>query len=109
MPGREKLGITSIERHPSKSGVVTSTETPPDPPAPLYWTVQVIGAAKEEDMWFVTNPNARAYMQRLPRYQHADFAIMFAMGGPEAADLLNHMLEFDPMKRITIEQVTLRG
>jgi serine/threonine protein kinase len=70
----------------------------------LRLITKVIGAAKEEDMWFVTNPNARAYMQRLPRYQHADFAIMFAMGGPEAADLLNHMLEFDPMKRITIEQ-----
>lgn len=59
---------------------------------------------QQGELWFVTNPNAKAYMmQRLPVYRRVDFALQFPAASPLAADLLNRMLEFDFSKRISVD------
>ncbi len=71
----------------------------------LRLITKVTGSVADHDLWFVTNPNAKAYMlQRLPVYRRVDFAQQFPAASATAADLLGRMLEFDFAKRISIDE-----
>lgn len=70
----------------------------------LRLITKVVGSATDDDMWFVTNPNAKAFMQRLPAYRRADFTAAFPMATSQAADLLSRLLEFDYKKRMPVEE-----
>ena len=49
---------------------------PPKLTSSFNHTKKVTGSVSEGDLWFVTNPNAKAYMlQRLPVYRRVDFAL----------------------------------
>jgi mitogen-activated protein kinase 1/3 len=70
----------------------------------LRLITKVTGSVAEPDLWFVTNPNAKAYMlHRLPVYRRVDFSLQFPAASPHAADLLGRMLEFDFAKRISVD------
>lgn len=70
----------------------------------LRLITKVVGSATDGDMWFVSNPNAKAFMQRLPQYRRVDFRAAFPTASAEAADLLSRLLEFDYKKRISVEE-----
>ena len=57
-----------------------------------------------EELYFVTNPKARRFMQSLPRSPAIDLQGKFPKASPEAIDLLQKMLAVDPSRRITIAQ-----
>jgi mitogen-activated protein kinase 1/3 len=63
----------------------------------------VIGSPTEEDLELCTNHKARAFMRTLPLVPRRDSAALFPGADPDEADLLTKMLEWDPRKRITID------
>jgi len=65
---------------------------------------KVIGTPDEADFVNVLNTDAVNFMKRLKRRERKDFATHFTSASPEAIDLLEKMLVFDPAKRITVDE-----
>lgn len=56
---------------------------------------------KPKDMSFVTNPNAKKFLDSLPSEPKRPLHVVVKYENPEASDLLEKLLEIDPAKRIT--------
>ncbi|CAI5720521.1 unnamed protein product [Peronospora destructor] len=63
-----------------------------------------IGTPSEEDLHFVVSERAKRFMQNQPVRPGMSFAKLFPTAAPEAIDLLQRMLLFDPAKRISVEE-----
>lgn len=70
----------------------------------LNLIVSTLGKPSDEELGFVTQDNARAYISKMPATERHDFARSFPHASPACIDLLNRMLQFDPRRRITVEQ-----
>jgi serine/threonine protein kinase len=66
--------------------------------------LQVIGSPTEADMGFVTSEKARRYLRSLQQCPRSDFRQLYPQADPQALDLLNKMLVFDPAKRISVQE-----
>ena len=66
----------------------------------------VIGSPSEENMGFITDPNALLYLKSLiqKKKNRINFKSKFPGSSEEALDLLQKMLIFDPYKRITVNE-----
>ena len=66
----------------------------------------VIGSPNEEDMRFITDPNALLYLKSLiqKKKNKINFKTKFPGSNEESLDLLQKMLIFDPNKRITVNE-----
>jgi mitogen-activated protein kinase 6 len=62
--------------------------------------LQLIGTPTEADLGFL-NENAKRYIRQLPPYHRQSLLEKFPHVHPEAIDLVEKMLTFDPRKRIT--------
>jgi mitogen-activated protein kinase 1/3 len=65
---------------------------------------EVIGTPSEEEMSFVTDRNGILYLKSLKTRPKMDLKIKFPGSNNEALDLLHQMLQFNPNKRITVNQ-----
>jgi mitogen-activated protein kinase 1/3 len=65
---------------------------------------KVIGSPDEQDFENVLNADAVNFIKRLKTRERKDFATHFPTATPEAVDLLEKMLVFNPSKRITVEE-----
>ncbi|GMF65624.1 unnamed protein product [Phytophthora lilii] len=63
-----------------------------------------IGTPCEEDLHFVVSERAKRFMKNQPMRPGVPFAKLFPKATPEAIDLLQRMLVFDPAKRISVEE-----
>lgn len=63
-------------------------------------TLQLIGTPTETDLGFL-NENAKRYIRQLPLYHRQSLLEKFPHVHPEAIDLVEKMLTFDPRQRIT--------
>eukprot|EP00245_Coleochaete_scutata_P009392 TRINITY_DN3079_c0_g2_i1.p1 TRINITY_DN3079_c0_g2~~TRINITY_DN3079_c0_g2_i1.p1 ORF type:complete len:405 (+),score=69.55 TRINITY_DN3079_c0_g2_i1:256-1470(+) len=70
----------------------------------LRLITELIGSPEESDLGFLQNENARRYLRSLPRYVQQAFPEKFPNMGPQALDLMQRMLVFDPSQRITVEE-----
>jgi hypothetical protein len=52
-------------------------------------------------MGFIRNEDAKRYMRHLPRYPRKSFTATFPRVNPTAIDLIERMLTFNPLQRIT--------
>ncbi|KNC54411.1 CMGC/MAPK protein kinase [Thecamonas trahens ATCC 50062] len=70
----------------------------------LQLIVSVLGTPAPDDLAGIKSDRARRYMQGLPHQDRADFARLFPSATPAALDLLSGLLEFNPDKRLTVEE-----
>lgn len=62
-----------------------------------------IGTPDEDGLAFVSSKRARKFMLDLPRKSQVDWAEVYPSAHDDAIDLLSKMLQFDPSKRITVD------
>lgn len=67
--------------------------------------MQLIGTPSEPELGFL-NENAKRYIRQLPQYPRQSFHERFPTVHPQAIDLVEKMLTFDPRQRITGEHLT---
>ena len=69
----------------------------------LKLIVKTLGSPTEDELEFVESRRAREFLSSLPDAPRMSFEEMFPEASPEAVDLCDRMLQFDPRKRITVE------
>jgi len=62
-----------------------------------------LGSAKKEDLHFVTSSRALRFMSRQPKKRRIPFGESYPKASKACVNLLTRMLEFDPAKRISVE------
>ncbi|CAN1814016.1 Mitogen-activated protein kinase 7 [Linum perenne] len=59
---------------------------------------------KDANLQFIGNSKARHYIKSLSRSRGVGFSHLYPRADPQAIDLLQRMLVFDPTKRITVDE-----
>lgn len=62
------------------------------------------GTPTAEELSLITNEQALRFMKSMPVKPRCNLATRFPNATPDAVDLLDKMLQFDPRKRITVSQ-----
>lgn len=70
----------------------------------LNLITSLVGTPNQEEMALITNEQALKFMKSMPPKPRCNLASRFPNATPEAVDLLDKMLQFDPRKRITVKQ-----
>ncbi|XP_039144249.1 mitogen-activated protein kinase 5-like [Dioscorea cayenensis subsp. rotundata] len=65
---------------------------------------ELVGTPNESELGFVRNEEARKYVRHLPRFARQSFASLYPHVHPSAIDLVEKMLTFNPLQRITVEE-----
>lgn len=68
------------------------------------FALKLLGSPDDASLEFLRSDNARRYIRQLPQYRKQKFSTRFPNMLPEALDLLEKMLIFDPNKRITVDE-----
>lgn len=66
--------------------------------------IGVLGTPSPEDMEFIGNPSAVRFINKLPRRDKAKWSSIYSKASPQALDLLDKMLVFNPEKRWNVIQ-----
>ena len=70
----------------------------------LTLILDVLGTPSMDDYLTIRSRRAREYLKGLPVRRKVPFRSMFPNANPLALDLLDKLLTFNPMKRITVEE-----
>ncbi|XP_057450000.1 mitogen-activated protein kinase homolog MMK2-like isoform X1 [Lotus japonicus] len=70
----------------------------------LRLIIELIGSPDDASIGFLRSENSRRYVRQLPQCRKQNFSARFPKMSPEAVDLLEKMLVFDPNKRITVDE-----
>lgn len=70
----------------------------------LTLILEILGTPTMEDYYNVKSRRARDYLRSLPFTRRRPFTEMFPNANPLAIDLLEKLLTFNPVKRISVEQ-----
>uniref|UniRef100_A0A7S0YYC0 Mitogen-activated protein kinase n=1 Tax=Polytomella parva TaxID=51329 RepID=A0A7S0YYC0_9CHLO len=70
----------------------------------LKLIIKCLGSPTEDDMTFLKNQKAKAFIRALPPAEKISFRKKFPDADPLAIDLMEKMLQFDPRKRIDVHQ-----
>ncbi len=63
-----------------------------------------LGTPNEETLSRIGSPRAQEYVRNLPFMPKVPFQRLFTNANPDALDLLDRMLAFDPSSRISVEE-----
>ncbi|KAJ6244736.1 mitogen-activated protein kinase 13 [Anaeramoeba flamelloides] len=69
----------------------------------LELITKIVGKPSKKEINTLQNKRARRYMKNLPNKKKADYSKIFYNASEEALDLLNKMLQFNPQKRISVD------
>lgn len=70
----------------------------------LNQILHILGTPNEETLRRIGSPRAQEYVRNLPFMPKKPFPSLFPNANPDALDLLDKMLAFDPSSRISVEQ-----
>jgi mitogen-activated protein kinase 7 len=70
----------------------------------LNQILHILGTPNEETLSRIGSPRAQEYVRNLPFMPKKPFPSLFPNANPDALDLLDKMLAFDPSTRISVEQ-----
>eukprot|EP00656_Telonema_subtile_P015566 TRINITY_DN1817_c0_g1_i3.p1 TRINITY_DN1817_c0_g1~~TRINITY_DN1817_c0_g1_i3.p1 ORF type:complete len:425 (-),score=135.18 TRINITY_DN1817_c0_g1_i3:176-1450(-) len=70
----------------------------------LNLITSLVGAPNEQELALITNEQALKFMKSMPPKPRCNLATRFPNATPDAVDLLDKMLQFDPRKRITVSE-----
>lgn len=70
----------------------------------LNQILHYLGTPDETTLSRIGSPRAQEYVRNLPYMAKADFSALFRNANPDALDLLDRMLGFDPSRRISVEE-----
>jgi ATP-dependent RNA helicase DDX18/HAS1 len=70
----------------------------------LNQILHYLGTPSEETLARIGSPRAQDYVRNLPYMQKVAFHSLFRQANPDALDLLDRMLAFDPSQRISVEE-----
>lgn len=70
----------------------------------LNQILHYLGTPNEETLSRIGSPRAQEYVRNLPYMPKVSFQRLFPAANPDALDLLDRMLAFDPSSRISVEQ-----
>lgn len=70
----------------------------------LNQILHILGTPNEETLSRIGSPRAQEYVRNLPYMPKKPFGSLFPNANPDALDLLDRMLAFDPSSRISVEQ-----
>ena len=70
----------------------------------LNQILHILGTPNEETLARIGSPRAQEYVRNLPYMAKQPFNQLFQNANPDALDLLDHMLAFDPSSRISVEE-----
>ena len=65
--------------------------------------IELCGTPDEETMELITNEYAKKYLQGLPKCKRVPLSNIIKYENSKCIDLIEKMLEFNPHRRITIE------
>ncbi|KAI8810017.1 kinase-like domain-containing protein [Cladochytrium replicatum] len=69
----------------------------------LNQILQILGTPDDATLRRIGSERAQLYIRSLPRMRKVPFSQLYPQAGPEALDLLEKLLTFDPAERITVE------
>ncbi|KAK0387348.1 hypothetical protein NLU13_5661 [Sarocladium strictum] len=70
----------------------------------LNQILHILGTPNEETLARIGSPRAQEYVRNLPHMPKKTFPSLFPNANPDALDLLDKMLAFDPSSRISVEE-----
>jgi serine/threonine protein kinase len=70
----------------------------------LNLITRVLGSPDPSDLEFIDSEKAKRYMRSLPHCQRVVLGKYYPHSNPLALDLIDKMLQFNPHKRITVEE-----
>lgn len=70
----------------------------------LNQILHYLGTPNEETLGRIGSPRAQEYVRNLPFMPKIPFQRLFPNANPDALDLLDRMLAFDPTSRISVEE-----
>lgn len=70
----------------------------------LNQILHYLGTPNEETLSRIGSPRAQEYVRHLPFMPKVPFQRLFSNANPDALDLLDRMLAFDPSSRISVEE-----
>lgn len=70
----------------------------------LNQILHYLGTPNEETLSRIGSPRAQEYVRNLPFMPKVSFQRLFPQANPDALDLLDRMLAFDPSSRISVEE-----
>ena len=70
----------------------------------LNLIIQKLGTPTPEEISMVPSTKARQYLQRLPHYPRHPLSARFPNASTQAVDLLEQLLQFEPTRRITVDE-----
>jgi mitogen-activated protein kinase 7 len=70
----------------------------------LNQILHYLGTPNEETLSRIGSPRAQEYVRNLPYMQKVSFQALFRNANPDALDLLDRLLAFDPSARISVEE-----
>lgn len=70
----------------------------------LNQILHYLGTPDETTLSRIGSPRAQEYVRNLPYIHKTDFSTLFRNANPDALDLLDRMLAFDPSRRISVEE-----
>lgn len=70
----------------------------------LTQILKLLGTPSEQTLSRISSPRAQDYVRNLGYMQKVPFKTIFPGANPDALDLLDRMLAFDPLERITVEE-----